>query len=51
MKKYSYYSRTDSSQESIDIAISFSRLSAAKQFAQRKQLPLRSFLELFKVSK
>jgi hypothetical protein len=51
MKKFSFYSRTDSSQESIGITLAFSRLSAAKYFADRKQLPLKSFLSLFKVSK
>jgi hypothetical protein len=51
MKKYSFYSRIDGSQEVIGSTIAFSRLSAAEQFAQRKQLPLKSFLGLFKVSK
>jgi hypothetical protein len=51
MKKYSFYSRTDGSQEVIGSTIAFSRKSAAEQFAQRKQLSLKSFLGLFKVSK
>ncbi len=51
MKKYSFYSRTDGSQESIGTALAFSRLSAAEYFAGRKQLTLKSFLSLYKVSK
>jgi hypothetical protein len=51
MKKYSFYSRIDSSQEVIGSTIAFSRKSAAEQFAQRKQLTLKSFLGLFNVTR
>jgi len=50
-RKYFYYSRIDSSQEPISTTIALSRLSAAKQFAERKRLPLKTFLSLFSVSK
>lgn len=51
MKRFSFYSRRDSSQEAISSTIATSRLAAAKFFARTKQLPLKSFLELFAVSK
>lgn len=51
MTKYYFYSRTDASQESIDSVRAFSRLQAAKYFASRKQLDLKSFLSIFAVSK
>lgn len=50
-KKYYFYSRIDSTQEPIMSAYTFSRLKAAKYFAERKQLPLKSFLSIFAVSK
>jgi hypothetical protein len=50
-RKYFYYSRTDSNQEPITTTIALSRLAAAKHFAQRKQLPLKTFLQLFAISK
>ena len=50
-KKYFYYSRVDSKQEPISSILAFSRLQAAKQFASRKQLNLKSFLSVFSVSK
>jgi hypothetical protein len=51
MKKYSFYNRTDGSQETIATTRAFSRLAAAQHFAERKQLPLKSFLSLFNVSR
>jgi hypothetical protein len=50
-KKYFFYSKNDSGQEPINSTFSFSRLQAAKHFANRKQLPLKTFLLLFSVSK
>lgn len=51
MKRFSFYSRKDSSQEAISTTLAVSRLSAAKFFAKTKQLPLKSFLELFAVTR
>ena len=51
MSKYYFYSRVDKTQESIDSVRAFSRLQAAKYFAKRKQLDLKSFLSIFAVSK
>jgi len=51
MKKFSFYSRTDSSQEAVGSTFAFNRLAAARYFAERKHLPLKSFLSLFKVTK
>ena len=50
-RKYFYYSRIDSNQEPITTTIALSRLAAAKQFAHRKQLTLKTFLQLFAISK
>lgn len=51
MKKYSYYSKHSSSQEPFYFTWAVSRLNAAKYFAKIKQLPLKKFLTLYKVSK
>jgi len=51
MTKYYFYSRNDKSQEPIDSVRAFSRLQAAKYFAGRKQLDLKSFLSIFAVNK
>jgi hypothetical protein len=51
MARYNFYSRNDSTQEPIMTVVTFSRLKAAKYFAERKQLPLKVFLSLFAVSK
>lgn len=50
-KKYYFYSRIDKTQEPIMSAWAFGRLKAAEYFAERKQLPLKSFLSIFAVSK
>lgn len=50
-KKYSYHSRFISTQESMFTTWATSRLNAAKYFAKLKQLPLKEFLKLYKVSK
>ena len=51
MKRFSFYSRVDKSQEAISTTVASSRLSAAKKFAQTKQLPLKDFLRIFGISK
>lgn len=51
MKRFSFYSRTDSSQEAISNTRALSRLAAAKHFANVKQLPLKGFLQLFAVTR
>ena len=50
-KKYYFYSRVDSAQEPIMSAWAFSRLKAAKYFAECKQLPLKTFLSIFAIPK
>lgn len=51
MKKYTFYSRSDNSKETISTTIAMSRLSAAKYFAAIKRFSLKQFLELYSVSK
>jgi len=51
MKKYEFYSRRDSEKESYGYAISFSRLQAARSFAERKRLSLKDFLGIYEVSR
>jgi hypothetical protein len=46
---FGFYSRTDNTQEIISRTVSTSRLSAAKHFAERKQLPLKKFLKIFAI--
>lgn len=46
---FGYYSRIDKNQELISKTISTSRLQAAKNFAERKQLDLKTFLKLYSV--
>ena len=46
-KKYFFYVKNDSKQEPISSILAFSRLQAAKQFASRKQLDLKTFLKLW----
>ena len=48
---FGFYHKTDKTQETISSVISTSRLQAAKQFAERKQLSLKEFLKLFSVKK
>jgi len=47
--KYGFYFRNDTNQEIIGKTVDLSRLSAAKYFAKRKNLPLKEFLEIFGV--
>jgi hypothetical protein len=46
---FGYYSRIDKNEEIISRTISLSRLNAAKYFAARKQLNLKSFLKIYAV--
>jgi hypothetical protein len=46
---FGFYNRIDETQEIINRTVSTSRLNAAKQFAERKQLPLKKFLKIFAV--
>jgi hypothetical protein len=51
MTQYFFYSRIDKNLEPIYYCKAKSRLQAAKIFAQGKQLPLKTFLSLYGVSK
>lgn len=48
---YYYYSKLDKSAEAVDKVFTTGRLAAAKHFANRKNLPLKVFLQLWTVSK
>jgi hypothetical protein len=48
---YGFYRKNDPHQEIIGKILSFSRLSAAKSFAERKGLTLKSFLGIYGVKK
>ena len=43
---FGFYNRTDNKQEIVTRTVGFSRLEAAKYFAARKQLDLKTFLKL-----
>lgn len=47
---FGYYSRIDKTEEIVSRTVSFSRLQAAKYFAARKQLDLKTFLKLYAVT-
>ena len=51
MNKYYFYSKNDATQEPIMSIRAFSRLEAAKSFAQVKQMNLKLFLSVFSVSR
>ena len=51
MRKYVFYSRKDSEKESYGMTLSFSRLQAARSFAERKRLSLKDFLRIYEVSR
>ena len=51
MKNYRYYSRLCNDGDKLGSVVETSRLRAANHFANRKQLQLKDFLRLFKVSK
>ena len=46
---FGYYSKIDRNKELVSKTISTSRLQAAKAFAERKQLDLKTFLILYSV--
>lgn len=46
---FGFYSKTDRNEEIVNRKVGFSRLEAAKYFAARKQLDLKTFLKLYKV--
>jgi hypothetical protein len=48
---YGFYSKTDKNEEIVNRMVTFSRLQAAKLFAERKQLPLKSFLKIYSIKK
>ena len=51
MKVYYYHSRVDTNKEPLSITMAMSRYNAAKHFAERKQLSLKSFLSIYQVPK
>ena len=46
---FGYYTRTDKTEEIVNRTVGLSRLQAAKYFAARKQLDLKTFLKLYTV--
>jgi hypothetical protein len=46
-----FYSKTDLNKEALGKSNTSSRLEAAKEFAQMKQLPLKEFLKIWSVEK
>jgi hypothetical protein len=46
---FAFYNKNDKLQETISRTMSTSRLNAAKYFAARKNLELKSFLKIFGV--
>ena len=48
---FKFYNRNDKDQETIGRVVTTSRLQAAKLFAERKQLSLKSFLKIYSVKK
>jgi hypothetical protein len=51
MKVYYYHSRVDINKEPLSKTMAVSRYNAAKYFAERKQLSLKSFLLIYQVPK
>jgi hypothetical protein len=51
MKIYYYYSRRDITEERLGKVLATSRLRAAQTFAHRKDLPLKTFLTIYSISK
>jgi len=51
MAVYHMIIRDDPTRETISTTVALSRLRAAEYFAKRKGLPLRKFLQIFKVLK
>lgn len=51
MKRYFFYSKNDSAQEPIYYCKAYSRLEAAKKFAEGKRMDLKVFLTIYSVSR
>jgi hypothetical protein len=51
MKRFSFFSKKDKSQEAISTTKASGRLAAAKYFAAQKKLSLKQFLRIFSISK
>jgi hypothetical protein len=51
MKLFYFYSKNDKKKEAISKASQTSRLEAAKEFAAKKRLSLKTFLKIFGVSR
>lgn len=51
MKRYFFYSKSDSTKEPIFSTVTTSRLKAATLFSTGKRLSLREFLKVFSVSR
>jgi hypothetical protein len=50
-KKYYFYVKNDKEQEPISKTIASNRLAAARYFAAMKSLPLKSFLNIYSISR
>jgi hypothetical protein len=46
---FGFYNRIDKKEEIINRKVGFSRLEAAKYFAARKQLDLKTFLRIYAI--
>ena len=46
-----YYVKNDPNQEKLGKALTTSRLAVAKEFAEQKRLPLKTFLSIWTVGK
>lgn len=51
MSNYYFYSKIDKTSEPIAYTKAWNRLQAAKYFARVKQMNLKSFLSVFKISR
>ena len=51
MKKFSFYNKGDKKKEKISTIESPSRLSAARYFAKLKNLNLKEFLSIWKITR
>lgn len=51
MRQYFFYLKNSQNQEAISKTYAWSRLSAAKYFSATKQLPLKTFLKIFSISR
>lgn len=51
MKMYSFYAKNDQKKEKLGTTPHQSRLLAAKYFAERKRLQLKTFLDIYTITK